>query len=100
MGLTPEQRSLRGRIGAYNLHAQRDPRETTAAARRTFLTRSERELDPGGTLPTIERERQRGGPRLHCHRCNRTGHWVAGVGSDAGHWAHAEPAPRDHAPML
>ena len=54
MGLTAEQRSLRARIGAYSLHAQRDPHETTAAARKSFLARFELEVDPEGTLPEAE----------------------------------------------
>lgn len=58
MGLTPEQRSLRARIGAYSLHAQRDPSETTAAARKSFLTRFELEVDPDGALPDAERRRR------------------------------------------
>ena len=37
---------------------------------------------------------------LHCLRCNRTVHWVEGVGPEPGHWAHAEPAPEGHSPML
>lgn len=37
--LTPAERSLRGRIGAYKLHALHDPRETTAKARASFLAR-------------------------------------------------------------
>lgn len=32
-------RSMRARIGAYSLHAQRDARETTSAARAAFLSR-------------------------------------------------------------
>jgi hypothetical protein len=45
-GLTPAQRSLRSRLAAYSLHAKRDPKETTQAARAAFLTRFEREVDP------------------------------------------------------
>lgn len=56
--LTPEQRSLRARIAAHSLHAQRDPRETTARARETFLARFLREVDPEGVLPPAERQRR------------------------------------------
>jgi hypothetical protein len=35
-----------------------------------------------------------------CRRCDRTVHWVPGVGSDPGRWAHAEPAPPDHEPAF
>ncbi len=47
----------RGRIGAYRLHATRDPTVTTANAQATFLTRFEREVDPDGLL--LEEERRR-----------------------------------------
>jgi hypothetical protein len=47
--------SLRGRAGAFALHAKYDPRETTAKARATFLARFEREVDPEGLLPAEER---------------------------------------------
>ncbi len=50
--------SLRGRIGAHALHARHDPRETTAAARRAFLDRFEREADPDGILPPEEQARR------------------------------------------
>ncbi|MDP8925157.1 MAG: hypothetical protein M3O34_20120 [Chloroflexota bacterium] len=50
--------ALRGRIGAYALHARRDPRETTAPARAAFLKRFEREVDPEGALPEVERLRR------------------------------------------
>ena len=52
------QRSLVGRIGAHTLHARYDPRETTAAARRAFLDRFEREADPDRVLPLEERARR------------------------------------------
>ncbi len=54
----PGEMALRGRIGAHSLHAQRDPRETTAAARAAFLSRFEREADPDGTLAPPERARR------------------------------------------
>lgn len=50
--------SLRGRLGAYSLHAQRDPRETTAKARRTFLESFVDKVDPHRKLPEAERLRR------------------------------------------
>lgn len=35
---------------------------------------------------------------LDCQRCDRTVHWVLGVGPDPGHWAHGELAPPGHDP--
>jgi hypothetical protein len=35
---------------------------------------------------------------LDCNRCGRHVHCVPGEGCELGHWAHAEPAPEDHAP--
>ncbi len=58
MVATPTELSLRARIGAYSLHAQRDPRETTKAARRAFLGKFESEVDPDGILPEEERQRR------------------------------------------
>jgi hypothetical protein len=51
-------RALRGRIGAYRLHATHDPRETTEAARRAFWSSFEREVDPDGLLSPQERTRR------------------------------------------
>lgn len=48
--------SLRGRIGAYRLHATHDPRETTANARAAFLGKFLAEVDP--SLPEEERLRR------------------------------------------
>ena len=56
--LTPEQRILRARIGAYAMHAKHDPKETTANGRKAFLDRFEREVDPDGVLPPTERARR------------------------------------------
>lgn len=55
--LTPAQRVALSRMGAYALHAKRDPKETTAAARAAFDRRFVVEADPDGTLPEAERER-------------------------------------------
>jgi hypothetical protein len=56
--LTPEERSLRARIGAYAQHAQHDVHETTRAARDAFLARFAAEVDPDGVLPESERRRR------------------------------------------
>jgi len=56
--LTPAQRSLRARQAAYTLHAKHDSKETTKAARRGFLARFEREVDPDGTLSPAERTKR------------------------------------------
>jgi hypothetical protein len=37
---------------------------------------------------------------LDCNRCGRRVHWVPGESCELGHWAHAEPAPDNHAPRL
>jgi hypothetical protein len=52
------ERSLRARLAAYALHAQRDPRETTANGRTAFLARFDREVDPEGLLEPDERRRR------------------------------------------
>ena len=51
-------RSTLGRLGALSQHARHDARVTTAAARRAFLERFEREVDPEGELPEAERKRR------------------------------------------
>jgi hypothetical protein len=57
-GLTPEQRVLRSRLAAYQLHATHDPKETTKKAREAFAARFEREVDPDGLLSPDERARR------------------------------------------
>jgi hypothetical protein len=52
------ERSLRARLAAYALHAQHDPRETTANGRAAFLARFDREVDPAGLLEPDERRRR------------------------------------------
>lgn len=56
--LSPSEAALRGRIGAYSLHATHDPRETTRAAREKFLSRFLDEVDPDRQLPDDERLRR------------------------------------------
>lgn len=56
--MTPAERSLRGRIGAYLMHARHDPRETTRAARAAFAQRFVDEVDPHRRLPESERLRR------------------------------------------
>ena len=56
--LSPAEAAFRGRIGAFRLHATHDPRETTRAARASFLARFEREVDPDSVLPEAERQRR------------------------------------------
>jgi hypothetical protein len=56
--LSPAERSLRARLAVHTLHASRDARETTAAARAGFLARFEREVDPDGRLERNERRRR------------------------------------------
>ncbi len=55
---TPSELSLRGRIGAYSLHAQYSPHETTKAARHAFLSKFLDEVDPERVLPEDERLRR------------------------------------------
>ena len=57
--LTPEQRSLRGRLAAHESWAMTgDPAARTAPARAAFLDRFEREVDPDGVLDPAERARR------------------------------------------
>lgn len=52
------ERALRGRIGAYRLHATHDSRETSRAGRLAFLASFERAVDPDGVLSEAERARR------------------------------------------
>lgn len=49
---------LRGRIGAFALHAKYDSRDLTARARATFLARFEQLVDPERALSEPERQRR------------------------------------------
>ena len=56
--LTPAERTLRARMGAYVVHARYDPRQTTAPARAAFMKRFLDEVDPDRVLPEPERLRR------------------------------------------
>lgn len=69
IGLTPTERSVRARMGAYALHSQHDPRVTTQAARAAFLQHFEEKVDPDHILPPEERARRgRAAHRAHMLR--------------------------------
>ena len=55
-GPTPAERTLRARLAAHTLHAAGGT--NTEPARKTFLERFDREVDPDGTLPPAERARR------------------------------------------
>ena len=57
--LSPAERSLRARIAVETSWANTsDPTARTAPGRQAFLSRFEREVDPDGTLPELERKRR------------------------------------------
>lgn len=56
--LTPEMRSLRARLAAFELHSRVDSKAHTEPARKAFLERFERAVDPDGVLPEAERRRR------------------------------------------
>lgn len=58
MTLTPEQRSMRARLGGYSKSARTDARESTAPARAAFLERFTLAVDPRSELPEPERRRR------------------------------------------
>lgn len=57
--LTPEQRSLRSSIAAYTRWSRTDDTtKATAPARKAFMARFERAVDPEGTLSPDDRARR------------------------------------------
>ena len=56
MPLNSNQRKLRAQIAAHSLHAQ--GKTNTAPARKAFMERFEREVDPGGVLSPQERAKR------------------------------------------
>lgn len=58
MPLTAEQRTMRARLAGLASAAKNDVHASTARARRGFDARFEREVDPDGVLPPLERRRR------------------------------------------
>ena len=57
--ITPSERSLRARLAVHTSWANTpDPSSRTAPARAAALARFEREVDPEGVLPEVERRRR------------------------------------------
>lgn len=57
--LSPAERSLRARLAAHTSWANTEnPTQRTAAGRRAFLEKFEREVDPDGILTPAERSRR------------------------------------------
>ena len=56
--MSSSEATLRGRIGAYSLHAQHDPKETTKPGRAAFLATFEKDVDPNRVLSITERARR------------------------------------------
>lgn len=57
--LTPEQRAMRARIGAHQSWANTaDRKARVAPARRGFMERFEKQVDPDGVLDPAERRRR------------------------------------------
>lgn len=56
--LTPEQKSLRGRIAARSRWAKEDPKANAARGQAGLRAKFEREVDPDGVLPVAERQRR------------------------------------------
>ncbi len=53
-----EQIRLARQMAAHSMHAKHDSKAVTAAARKGFMARFEREVDPDGVLPPEERLRR------------------------------------------
>jgi hypothetical protein len=57
--VNPSQRTARARLAAHTRWANCDDRvEATAGARKAFLDRFERQVDPDGLLPPAERAKR------------------------------------------
>ena len=52
------EKSLRHQLAAHAMHATHSASETTEAARKANAERSERQVDPEGKLPPVERARR------------------------------------------
>lgn len=58
MSLTPSQRSLRASIAANARLSRQDAADVSAPARRAFLDKFEKQVDPDGVLDPAERRRR------------------------------------------
>jgi hypothetical protein len=56
--LSPTERVLRARVAAHAKHAKHDAKAAMAKARAAFLASFERQADPDGVLPALERQRR------------------------------------------
>jgi hypothetical protein len=54
--MTPAERKLRARLGAYSLHAQ--GKTNTGPATAAYAARWDREVDPDGLLDPVERAKR------------------------------------------
>lgn len=69
LSLTPEERRLRARVAANTRWSREDPAEQANKMRGGFRRKFEREVDPNGELPQVERERRaRAALRAHMAR--------------------------------
>jgi hypothetical protein len=87
--VSPEERIQKARMMAHALHAQRDARETTAKARKVFLDRFEREVDPDGVLSPQERAKR----AKHARKAYMT---RLALKSAQSRRTNAEAPPRSH----
>jgi hypothetical protein len=56
--MTPEQRTLHARLAGHALHAKYGSDAIAARARKGFMAKFEREVDPDGVLPEAERQKR------------------------------------------
>jgi hypothetical protein len=56
--LNPTERVLRARAAAHAKHAKYDANAAMDKARAAFLARFDRQADPDGVLPVVERQRR------------------------------------------
>jgi len=67
--LSPEQRRLRAQIAALTRWSREDPAANAARGQAGLLAKFEREVDPQGLLPPVERVRRaEAARRAHMHQ--------------------------------
>ena len=89
MSLSPRERTLRARLGAHVLHAQRDSRAITQPARAAAFQRFIDQVDPERILPETERLRR----AEHARRAHMTRIALKSVRARAGRRAQPTAAP-------